>query len=166
MTSTSTQPSVPVRGMDPKRLGRLIVGAVSLALSIGYLIQAMGMPSGTLDNPGPGMFPVGVGFAAIVVSLIVVVEGLTGAGTRGSMDLPTGFERRQVLLFMGTLIGFIVLLPLLGMYISAAIYVIATLKFLGKMSWVRSAIIGLIIGVAVTWIFSEVLEIPLPTGIL
>lgn len=165
MTTQSGDHSTVTTPFDQKRLGRLVVGVVSLALSIGYLIEALGMPRGSIDSPGPGMFPVGVGLAAVVVSLIVIVEGLTGAGTRGSLELPVGFERRKVLTFMGSLIGFILILPLAGMYVSAALYVVATLRFLGRLSWVRAAIVGVIMAVAVTWIFQEILEVPLPSGL-
>jgi putative tricarboxylic transport membrane protein len=157
-------PSTP--GLDPKRTGRLVVGVVALALSIGYLFQSLSMPQGTLDSPGPGMFPVGVGVAAILISLVVIAEGLAGVGTRGSLELPVGFERRQVLIFMGTLVGFILILPLAGQYLAASIYVMATLKFLGRLSWIRSIIFGVLIGAGVSLLFSEVLEIPLPAGLL
>ena len=152
-------------GADQKRIGRLVVGVLALALSIGYLLQSVSMPQGTLDSPGPGMFPVGVGIAAIVISLVVVVEGLVGAGAKGSLELPVGFERRQVLIFMGTLVGFILILPLAGQYLAASIYVVATLKFLGRLSWIRSIILGVLIGAGVSLLFAEVLEIPLPAGL-
>lgn len=166
MTNNSGNTAAPVRGMDQKRAGRLLVGFVALMVSIGYLIESLSMPQGTLESPGPGMFPVGVGVISIIVALLVIAEGAIGTGTRGSLDLPTGFERRQVLVFMGTLIGFILILPLAGQYVAASLYVVSTLRFLGRLSWARSVIVGALVGVGVSFLFSEVLEIPLPAGLL
>lgn len=165
MTNNSGNTAAPVRGMDQKRAGRLLVGFVALIVSIGYLIESLSMPQGTLESPGPGMFPVGVGVIAIIVALLVIAEGAIGTGTRGSLDLPTGFERRQVLVFMGTLIGFILILPLAGQYVAASLYVVSTLRFLGRLSWARSVIVGALVGFGVSFLFSEVLEIPLPAGL-
>lgn len=166
MTNNSGNTAAPVRGMDQKRAGRLLVGFVALMVSIGYLIESLSMPQGTLESPGPGMFPVGVGVISIIVALLVIAEGAIGTGTRGSLDLPTGFERRQVLVFMGTLIGFILILPLAGQYVAASLYVVSTLRFLGRLSWARSVIVGALVGIGVSFLFSEVLEIPLPAGLL
>lgn len=165
MTANSPEGTAAGRNFDQKRLGRLIVGIVALATSIGYLIQALSIERGTIDAPGPGMFPIGVGAAAIVVSIIVIAEGLAGTGTRGSLELPTGFERRKVLIFFGTLVAFIAVLPLLGMYVSAALYVVATLKLLGYLRWIRSIVIGVLIAVVVSWVFQEILDVPLPAGL-
>lgn len=165
MTTHAGASSTAVRRLDQKRIGRLAVGVVALALSIGYLVKALGMPQGTIESPGPGMFPAGVGVGAIIISLIVIIEGLVGAGTRGSMEFPVGFERRQVAIFTGTLVGFVLVLPLLGMYLSAVLYMVATLKFLGRLSWIRAGVVGTIIAIAVPWIFQTILRIPLPAGI-
>lgn len=165
MTNNSVDNAVPVRGIDQKRAGRMLVGLIALIVAIGYLVQSLGMPQGTLESPGPGMFPVGVGAVAVLISLLVIAEGALGIGTKGSVNLPTGFERRQVLIFMGTLVGFILLLPLAGQYLAASIYVIVTLKFLGKLSWIRSILVGVLLGAGVSYLFAEVLDIPLPAGI-
>lgn len=166
MTNNSVDNGTAVRGMDQKRAGRILVGLVGLVMAIGYLVQSLAMPLGTLESPGPGMFPVGVGVAAILISLLVILEGARGTGTTGSLDLPTGFERRQVLVFMGTLVGFILILPILGQYAAASIYVVMTLKFLGRLSWIRAIVVGVLIGAGVSFLFSEVLDIPLPAGLL
>lgn len=155
----------PGRQLDQKSLGRLIVGVVGLAGSIGYLVMAIDMPTGSMDSPGPGMFPIGVGVLAVVVSLIVIGEGLLKSGPTGDVELPVRFERRQALYFLGTLVAYILLLPLLGQYVAASLYVIATLKLLGGLSWVRSILVGLAMGIGVSALFGEVLDVSLPSGI-
>lgn len=165
MTEQTAADPARSRMFDQKRLGRLIVGVIALAMSIGYLVEALTLDLGSIKAPGPGMFPFGVGIVAIAVSIIVIIEGLVGLGSRGSLEMPKGFERRKVLIFVATLIGFIALLPVAGMYIAASLYVVVTLKFLGQLRWVRSVITGLLIAVVITWVFEEILDVPLPPGL-
>jgi putative tricarboxylic transport membrane protein len=151
--------------LSQKQIGRLIIGVVALALSIGYLIQALGMPRGDIITPGPGMYPVGVGLAAIAISVIVIIEALVSKANAGNVDMPSGVQRKQVLIFAGTLVAFVALLPLLGQYIAGSIYVVAVLKFLGNYSWVRSVLLGIAIGAGISVLFVEILDIALPRPI-
>lgn len=151
--------------VDQKRLGRLIVGSLGLLLAIGYTIQAIGMPQGTAASPGPGLFPIGVGLAGTAISLVVVLEAFFTAQTTGTLDLPKGTQRKKVLLFMGSLLALILLLPVLGQYVAATLYVIVFLKIMSPLNWPRSIICGAVTGIAVSWIFIELLAIRLPTGI-
>lgn len=165
-TASSVATGPEKRGrMDPKSLGRLIIGVVFLLGAVGYLMMAFNMPTGKLDSPGPGMFPVGVGVVSIIVGIIVVLEALTGGSPAGNVDIPTGFERRQSMYFLATFIGFVLVLPILGQYIASTIYVVLTLRLLGGLSWVRALIVGVAMGVGVSALFGELLNVSLPRGI-
>lgn len=150
--------------LDQQRLGRLVIGLLSLMVAVGYLVGAAGMPRGDLASPGPGMYPLGVGVLWIVASLVVAGEALLTSQDAGTVDLPQGYERRQALIFLGTLVAFIVVLPFLGFVYSAPLYVIASLKFLGGLSWSRSAAYGLLMGITVTLLFGQLLALPLPAA--
>lgn len=162
---SSKTPAAKNQRMDPKSLGRLIIGIVFLIGSVGYLVMALGMPQGSLDSPGPGLFPVGVGIVSVVVSIIVILESVLRKGPSGAIDVPKGFERRQAFYFLGTFIMLVVLLPILGQYIASSLYVVLTLRLLGGLSWIRSVIFGIVMALAITALFGEVLSVPLPGGI-
>ena len=150
---------------DQIRLGRLGVGALGLILSSGYFLEALRMPQGSADAPGPGVFPVGVGAAAIVISIVVVLEAVVSKTDSGSAELPKGKQRRDVLLFLGSLTIFILVLPILGQYVASALYMAIVLKILSTLSWLRCILFGFSIAIALSWIFMEVLSIRLPAGI-
>lgn len=152
-----------VRRMDGRRLGRLVLGLASTAVAIGYLASAYNMPQGDLASPGPGMFPVGVGFLWALASVVVVLEAVLSKRDAGGLDLPRGFELRQAVIFMGTLVGFIVVLPLLGFVIAASLYATVCLKFLGSYSWIRAGAYGVAMGICTALLFGDVLALPLPT---
>lgn len=147
---------------DPKRLGRLLFGTIFLALFIGYLLVAQDYTEGSMDNPGPGMFPTWVGWGGIMISLIVVIESLTARPASGNIDFPRGSDLRNVLMFFGMLTGYVLLLPFLGQYVAATAFAVAFIKFVGRESWLRSLIVGPIMAIALTYFFDSVLALPLP----
>ncbi|WP_245908767.1 tripartite tricarboxylate transporter TctB family protein [Mycobacterium neglectum] len=150
---------------DPQRRGRMIFGAANLMVALGYLIQALGMPRGTAEHPGPGLWPIAVGMAWVVISLLVIAEAAVSREVGGQIDLPTGVERRNVLMFLGATITFVVLLPFLGQYIAASLYAIAIIKLLSSLSWARAVAYGVVLGAGISFAFISLLQIRLPVGL-
>ena len=171
MTQTTNSPvsgartAVPLRN-DPKRLGQLIFGGLFLLAFIGYYSMARNMPPGTLESPGPGMFPTWVGLAGIIISIIVIGEALMNKGESGEIGFPKGRDLKVAIIFTATLVGYILVLPYLGMMASSMLYAITFLKFGSTTSWPRSIIVGGLMGAALTLFFSTVLGLPLPRGIV
>lgn len=149
---------------DPKRLGQLIFGGIFLLAFIGYYFMARDMPPGTLESPGPGMFPTWVGLGGIVISLIVIGEALLDKGESGEIGFPKGYDLKVALIFVATLVGYILVLPYLGMLASSILYAITFLRFGSSTSWPRSIVVGGLIGAVLTIFFSSVLGLPLPRG--
>lgn len=164
-SSTEATTPTPLR-YDQKRVGRIVLGAISLFVSVGYLIMAAGMPQGSPSQPGPGMWPIAVGAAWVVISLFVILEAVFSREVSGDIDVPRGRQLRDVLLFLGATAALIVLLPILGLYISASLYAVAVIKFLSTLPWWRVVLYGVIIGVSISWIFTgPLLGLRMPTGI-
>ncbi|MGJ9413701.1 tripartite tricarboxylate transporter TctB family protein [Aeromicrobium sp. CF4.19] len=153
-----------VRHLDQRSQGRLVVGFMSLAGAVGYMWQAGQLPLGDMRSPGPGMYPMGVGVLWMLASAVVLGEALFSKADVGDVDLPIGRARRQALIFMGTLVVFVLVLPLIGFPIAATLYAVACLKFLGALTWVRSIVYGVAMGVVVSFVFGWLLAVPLPVA--
>lgn len=150
---------------DPQRRGRLVLGAVGLVVAVGYTVESFLIPMGEFAQPGPGLFPRGVGIAFAVISVGVMVESAFGAGSGGPVELPRGEQLRLVALFAACTVGFALLLPLLGQYVAATLYLVAMLRVLSDLPWWRVLAYGIVLGVGVSAFFVEVLMIQLPEGI-
>lgn len=164
MAETPSNASAGLRN-DPKRLGRVLVGALFLAIFIGYYFTGNELADGTLADPGPGMFPAWIGIAGMVISLIVIVEALLGRSESGQIEYPRGRDMKDVLVFIGLVaIYYVGLLPLLGQYISSVLFAIAFIRFVGRDSWVKSIILGASMALILTFFFADVLGLQLPSG--
>jgi putative tricarboxylic transport membrane protein len=162
-SGTSAAPRAALH--DPQRRGRMIFGAVSLMVAVGYFVEALGMPRGTTEHPGPGVWPIAVGVAWIVISIVVIAEAAVSSEVSGEIELPTGRERRNVLIFVGATVAFVVLLPVLGQYIAASLYAIAVTKLLSTVSWARAVAYGVVLGAGISFAFITLLQIRLPVGL-
>lgn len=162
----STEVDKPGFVNDPKRLGRAVFGAALLAVFIGYFMVASGMDAGTLRRPGAGMYPFWLGLGGIIISLIVIIESIFTSADSGKIDYPKGRDKRNTIVFVVMLLAFILFLPYGGMYISASLFAVAFLKIVGGVSWTRTLIIGIAMGVGVTFCFDALFNLPLPSGSL
>jgi putative tricarboxylic transport membrane protein len=150
---------------DPQRRGRLVFGGASLMVAVGYLVEALSMPRGTAEHPGPGLWPIAVGVAWIVISILVIAEAAVSSQVGGEIELPTGRERRNVLIFVAVTVAFVILLPVLGQYIAASVYAVAIIKLLSSLSWARAVAYGVLLGAGISFAFITLLQIRLPVGL-
>ncbi|MFD5225984.1 tripartite tricarboxylate transporter TctB family protein [Microbacterium sp. NPDC058342] len=161
-----TRLKAPDGRWDQKRTGRAVIGLVGVAVSGGYLSVALGMPMGGAGTPGPGRFPMIVGIAAIIISLLVIGEAVLSSAGGGEIELPKGREAKNVIGFAVLTIAFILLLPLLGQYIGATLYFMAMIWFLGRIAWWKVMLYGLIAGIGTSFVFIELLGVRLPAGVI
>jgi putative tricarboxylic transport membrane protein len=141
------------------------VGACCVVVAAGYLLAALDLERGTLASSGPGFFPVIVGVAFLVISVLTVVETIRSAPDDGDV-LPPAEQRRTVALFLVLTAGYVLLLPSLGQYLAASIFVVLVLKLLGVRTWIHAVGFGVVIAVLVSGFFIELLGVRMPEGLL
>jgi hypothetical protein len=142
----------------------MVIGAVSLLIAAGYLWQALLMPQGSPGQPGPGLWPSAVGVAWVVISILVIAEAAISVQVGGEVDFPSGVERRNVILFYVFTVAFVVLIPIIGMYLASIAYVIALLKLTSDLSWWKVGLYGAAIGFLIPLFFISVLQLRMPLG--
>lgn len=152
--------------IDQLRGARILFGIVSLMVAVGYLVMALGMPQGSRAQPGPGMWPVAVGAAWLVISLIVILEAALSSQVEGALDLPIGVYRRDAIIFFAATVAYVILMPLLGQYISSSLYCITLVKSLSRLPWWRVLVYALVMALGVSWVFLNLLQIRLPEGLI
>jgi putative tricarboxylic transport membrane protein len=142
---------------------RDVTAAILLTLiGIAVIVWAFRLQVGTLLRPLAGFFPLLVGVAVIVLSLILFVQGWLGRG-----EAPKAFGRWQKPVVMLAALGiYAFLLEPLG-YIPSTIFIAAvTLRILGVVSWSLIAVSSVVLSVVVYVLFTQFLGVELPAGVL
>lgn len=144
-----------------KRRGRIIAGAVGAIVGGIYTVLAFQLPMGRAEAPGAGVFPAVVGVFLLVVSVGIAVEAALSAAIEGDIDLPRGAPLKRLSIFGGGTLAFILLLPLLGLGLSAALYLLLIIKTLGRKGWLVPVVASIALSAGLTIAFVTLLGVPL-----
>jgi hypothetical protein len=133
-----------------------------IAIGIGVIIRAVDLGLGSATEPKPGFFPFLGGVALIIFSGILLFESLIKRGRAGQSY---GNLVPPILLIIG-LIFYVLTVQFLGYIISTSILSVVTLSVLRIRKWWGLSIVGPLIAVGSYILFSQVLDVPLPKGIM
>ena len=134
-------------------------GAILASLSLLFAVEARDFETAFIADPiGPKAFPVGIGLLAFLSGLALF---FTRRGEpREPMDSPA---KLRASLLVATLFTYAVLLEPLG-FIVSTVLVMTVLVVLFHGRFLHGLAFGLLIGVAVFFLFGYGLSMPLPLG--
>ena len=144
----------PPPGGRVAALGSTLVVTV-LAAAAALLSLRMGL--GTPQQPAPGMWPFVVSVAAVVIGLVQLVLGRRGG--EGEK-----FTQESLLAACGlaTLVGLVLLMPVIGFEIPALLLSFVWMKFLGGETWRAATLYSALVVVAFYLIFITALGTSIP----
>jgi putative tricarboxylic transport membrane protein len=140
----------------------VIASVFLIVIGIAVLLWSIRLQVGTLLRPMPGFFPFWVGFGIIALSLVLLVQGWRG---RGKAPKAYGNWQRPLIMVAGLAVYSVVLDPL-GYILSTLFIAAITLRILGVLSWKMIGVSSLVLSVSVYFIFTRLLGVELPAGIL
>ena len=139
----------------------IVVGVCFLGIGIGFTIGAIHLQIGRPTEPQPGFFPFLDGVTLIILSALFLFQALGG---RTGETHALGKLRGPAIVVLG-LILYVASLDTLG-------YIIATAFLSAVMLWVLETRLRLLVGVSLLLsigsytLFSRLLGIPLPGGLM
>lgn len=139
----------------------LIIGVVVMADSI-----RVGIGWG-VDGPATGFFPFLMGVGVVIGCVIIIARAVRRKSTVKS-DQPF-IERSAiapVLLVVVPAAAMVLLTHFIGIYIAAAIYMIFSMRVIGKHGWPIVLALSVLIPVGFYYLFDKVFLIPMPHGSL
>lgn len=156
-----------LKSMGTVRIGRVVGGALGILFFGTYLNLALDMPQGSPQNPGPGAFPVLIGYVALAISVLLIFEALLSpTSASGNIEFPRKIILGKVVLFVALSITYIIALPTVGQWVGSVVFLTLVVKILGRLAWWKAGLIGLVAGVSVSAVFIYLLNLRLPTGII
>lgn len=156
------------------KLTALLFPAAMTAVAVAYEVMAIGMPRGTLNHPGPGLYPTVVGAFLIATAagcLVREVLRLRRAPARSddalhAVGAPSGAAFGKTVPLMGSMAAYVVALQPLGFPASICIFLAVAIRIFGFRRWVPALGMAAVLTVASYAIFVVWLKVPLPLGVL
>lgn len=144
--------------------GYIVVGAIGICLSVLYLALSFQMPMGRVRQPGAGVFPVISGFLLLLGSVSALWEGMKQRKSE-KVELPAGSDLLRLLAVLGGVLGYLILLPVLGQLISSTLFCFVLIRALSSLSIWRVMLYAVLMAGAAYLLFVRILMLPMPVGI-
>nr|WP_236055522.1 tripartite tricarboxylate transporter TctB family protein [Streptomyces sabulosicollis] len=155
---------------DERLWGPRIAALLFLAAGVAVLGWAFAIPEGAIEQDvGPRAFPLLVGVGLCVAASVAVVQAFRGSDpalTEQAREEARLTEWRPVAALLALLVCYLFALAPCGYWQSTAVLFALVARVLGSRRTLRDALIGLVLALAVYFLFDRLLGIHLPPGIV
>ena len=140
----------------------IVASLVFLALGGAFLWTAIKLDFGSMTMPGPGLSPTLAASFLVILSSIMLVQGIIGLRLRTAVRIELG--HRNSALAGGLLVAVAALFETTGALITSFVLVgVLAATFTGR--WLLALLFAAALSASVMFIFPRVLEVPLPVGL-
>lgn len=137
----------------------IVIGAVVV-----YEARRLGSTWGS-DGPGAGYFPFYIGLILLVSGIVILVQALR-ARAKDHETFVDSVQLKRVMSVLLPSVVYVALITALGMYVASALFIIGFMVVLGKYSWVKSALVGVLVNALFFMMFEVWFKVPLFKGAL
>ena len=135
----------------------LVVGAV-----VAYDSHRLGSSWGS-DGPESGYFPFRVGILICVASLVTLVQAVRARNLSYVMFVSLARLKLVMTVLIPALV-YVFFVQYVGLYVASAVYIALFMVWLGKYSWLRGILVGVLVNVSFFLMFEVWFKVPLWKG--
>lgn len=151
----------------------LSMRTAEILVSLTFLVFAIVIMQGSIklgsswgsDGPQAGYFPFYISLIILISSAATLIQAIRQKELSNESFVDKG-PFRQVLAVLVPAFIFVLLMQLIGIYVSAAIYIAFFMIWIGKYATWKSIALGVAVSVALYMMFEYWFQIPLPSGSL
>ena len=136
-----------------------IVGAIVV-----YDSYRLGSKWGS-DGPQSGYFPFYIGLLICISSVVTMTQAVLAKSSAGKPFVLWGPFKRVLTVLLPAAV-YVLSVKFVGLYVASAIYVAIFMVWLGKYSWWKGILVGIIINVIFFLMFEVWFKVPLFKGVL
>lgn len=143
------------------------IGLVLCALGCVFCVKSFAYPFGSLRSPGAGFFPLFFSLLLVTLAMAIVVNTFLGKKEEQSNvpSAPAKGSAKNILLAILSLLGFRLLLPVIGFAPTTFLFIFFLGKYLAHYDWKATGVLALTAASLSYFIFQFLLKIPFPAGI-
>lgn len=152
---------------------RVAARVVTVDLAVALIVFALGAlvvyesyrlgSSWGSDGPEAGYFPFYIGLLICISAAVVFVQSLLRMRSDVKVFVEWG-QLKQVMIVLVPTVAYVLGVQLIGIYVSAFVFIGLFMRFVGKYSWLRSVLVGSGVSVVAFLLFEVWFKIPLPKG--
>lgn len=148
-------------------LWRALLATASLAgaVALAYTVLSLQYSWGTMAQPGTGFYPFWVGVAFVASAAGVGWEALRDRPGE-LVQWPRGIPLVRVVGVIAISAGYMVLLVIAGHAIAAAVATLSLMTLMGVRRLLWTVPFAVVVGIATSFLFIDLLGVPLPSGLL
>ncbi|UOR13964.1 tripartite tricarboxylate transporter TctB family protein [Halobacillus amylolyticus] len=140
--------------------GNLVLGTISIIFALCFFIGAQQFPEAVNKaGVGPAAFPKAISILVIIFSVTIILNSLFNKANDSRIVVK---RFGNILMSVGSIIAFVVLIPILGFYISTAIFFPVLLFLASETNWKSIVMTTLIFELFAFGMFDQLLGVPLP----
>lgn len=144
-------------------------GLIFLVVGIYGLIFSVGLPLGHWNEPGAGVFPLGLSILLCLSGVLWLIRGgrkTAASAPAGAVPAGGGIRRYATALrIVGLTAAFILALEPLGYLITSILYLLVLFAWVSRYRLWAALLMAVIFGVGSWLFFQKLLTMPLPPGL-
>jgi hypothetical protein len=162
--SPNEQPAAAVDGITVRAV-EIVVSALLFALGalVVFDSRRLGSSWGS-DGPEAGYFPFYIGLIICLASMAILTQAILNRDGKGHAVFVEWGPLRHVLSMLVPAVLFVLAIQVIGLYVAAALYIAAFMRWLGNYSVARSALLGIIVSAIAFVTFEIWFQVPLYKG--
>lgn len=150
------------------RRAEIITAGVLALLSIYLMWKSTELNIGYVrgEGPGGGAWPFWLSAIMLVTTIFIAVNWFrrTSPPSQSTEPFLDTYGLKSLALVGGGLIGFVALIGIFSMYGAMFFFLIYYLRFLGRHSWLLTAVMAVAVPLSFFFFFEGLMRITLPTG--
>lgn len=139
------------------------VAMLAFGLIMAFDSYRLGAQWGT-DGPQSGYFPFYIGAIIAAASLITLVQAWRDRAEVGGKIFVEWQNIRPVMAVLIPAAFYVLGVQLIGIYIASAVYIAVFMMWLGKYSWLKAALVGIVVNVSLYLMFEVWFKVQLFKG--
>lgn len=151
------------------RLNNIIPGIVLILFALAEIAYARSFPRLHGQDYGPDLFPTLIVVGLFVCGVILIVQGIAERATVPMIAIGDWAQDRRnianVFILLGCMVFYILASDALG-FIPISLLILTTLLIRFGSTWTMSLIVAVVTTFVIHTVFSKLLLVPLPWGIL
>ncbi|MET3698579.1 tripartite tricarboxylate transporter TctB family protein [Bacillus oleivorans] len=144
-------------------LANRVIGTLLLLLSVYVWVTANAFPDAAGIGPGADFFPK---LTASVLGILSIMLVLKKENTEESIFLVSGKQSWKFVLGFVAMILFVFLIEVIGFSFTAVLFSISWMWLMGIRNIVKLLLVSVFISVLITLVFEQLLNVPIPHGLL